>query len=72
MTKACDTVPDDNIEPYMFRSQCYTKLGLYDEADIDADSVLGICPVSVKGLINKAETQYNLGRFEHSMKYFYR
>ncbi len=54
------------------RSQCFSKLGEYDLADQDADAVLRINPNNVRGLINKAEMQYNLGNFEHSMKYFHR
>ena len=41
-------------------------------ADADADAVLRICPRNVRGLINKAEMQYNMGNFEHAMKYFHR
>ena len=39
---------------------------------VDADVVLRMNPTNVRGLINKAETQYNLGRFEHALKYFHR
>ncbi len=39
---------------------------------MDADQVLKINPGNVRGLTNKAEMQYNLGNFEHSLKYFHR
>jgi len=55
-----------------FRSQCCCKLGMYEQADADADQVLKVDRYNVRGLINKAEMQYNLGNFEHSMKYFHR
>ncbi len=45
---------------------------MYEMADRDADVILKINPHNVKGLTNKAEMQYNLGNFEHSLKYFYR
>ncbi len=54
------------------RSQCFSKLGEYAMADKDADAVLRINPTNVRGLLNKAEMQYNLGNFEHSMKFFHR
>ena len=57
---------------FILRSNCLCKMGNFVDADRDADYVLRIDPYSVKGLIAKAEAQYNLGSFEHALKYFHR
>ena len=51
-----------------------TRLGLYAEADEDADRALNGLrrPSKVMAIMNKAEAQYNLGAFEHALKFFYR
>ena len=72
LNQACEMVPDGDDTPFLVRSVCFNKLGQYGLADADADRSLKIVPNSVKGLINKAEAQYNMGRFEHAMKYFHR
>ena len=38
----------------------------------DADEILKMDPSNVRGLVWKAESQYNLANFEHSLKYFHR
>ena len=38
----------------------------------DADEILKMEPSNVRGLVWKAESQYNLANFEHSLKYFHR
>ena len=38
----------------------------------DADEILKMDPGNVRGLVWKAESQYNLANFEHSLKYFHR
>ncbi len=57
---------------YIMRSQCHCKLGSFEEADADAQKAIELDPYEVKGLVAKAEAQYNLGNFEHSLKYFWR
>ena len=57
---------------FILRSSCLCKMGNFVDADRDADYVLRIDPYSVKGLLAKAEAQYNLGSFEHALKYFHR
>ena len=57
---------------FVLRSECHIKLGNYELANDDANAALLIDPFCVKGLISKAEAQYNLGNFEHALKYFHR
>ena len=57
---------------FVLRSECHIKLGNYEMADADADAALRIDAFCVKGLISKAEAQYNLGNFEHALKFFHR
>ena len=57
---------------FIYRSDCLCKMGKFEDADRDADTVLRFDPYSVRGLTAKAEAQYNLGNFEHALKYFYR
>ena len=57
---------------YIMRSECHNKLGSYEFADEDATKAIELDPYNVKGLVAKAEAQYNLGNFEHSLKYFWR
>lgn len=72
MNEACDSSPDGDEQAFMLRSLCYSKLGRYVEADRDADVVVNMDKYNIKGLINKAETLYMLGSFEHSLKFFHR
>ena len=60
------------FELFILRSQCFCKMGNFVDADRDAEYALNLDPHSVKGLVAKAEAQYNMGAFEHSLKYFYR
>lgn len=57
---------------FIYRSCCQCKLGNFDAADQDANVALDMNPYSVKGLLAKGEAQYNMGSFEHALKYFYR
>ena len=60
------------FELFILRSQCFCKMGNFVDANRDAEYALNLDPHSVKGLVAKAEAQYNMGAFEHSLKYFYR
>ena len=49
LTRACESLEaEDDDTPHMMRSNCYTKLGLYEQADEDADTVLNMNPNSVR------------------------
>ena len=61
---------DENL--YVTKSDCNCRLGNYEEADSDADRALAVDPWSVKALVCKAEALYNLGSFEHSLKFWWR
>ena len=61
---------DENV--YVSKSECNCRLGNYEAADKDADTALNVNPYSVKGLVAKAEALYNLGQFEHSLKFWWR
>ena len=47
-------------------------LGRYDGANKDADTALTEDPLSVPGILAKAEARYHQGSFEHALKYYYR
>ena len=61
---------DENL--YCTKSECNNRLGNYEEAEKDAQTALNVNPYSVKGLVGKAEALYNLGSFEHSLKFWWR
>lgn len=61
-----------NMALFVLRSQANCILGNYEAADADADVVLQDDPISVQGLLAKAECQYHQGAFEHALKFFYR
>ena len=63
--------PEDDFL-FIVRSGCHCKLGDFEKADADANKALSIDEYNVKGLMAKAEAQYNLGRFEHALKFFWR
>ena len=53
-----------------FERGSYSEIGFHFSQD--ADEILKMEPSNVRGLVWKAESQYNLANFEHSLKYFYR
>ena len=75
LNKAAAIMTEGNFEIeglFILRSNCHSKMGKFTAADADADFALRIDPFSVKGLLAKGDAQYNLGCFEHSLKYYYR
>ena len=57
---------------YTLRCQCHLKQGHFSSAQQDARRALEINPYSTKGLLVIAEAEYNVGNFEHALKFFYR
>ena len=54
------------------RSRCYTQLGDLERALSDAETVLKKDKKCQEALYQKAETLYQLGRYEHALVYYHR
>lgn len=72
LNNACTHAPTSDASAFVLRSQCLIRLGKYTEADADADFILEISPHNLRGILCKAEVQYNMGRFEHALMHFHR
>merc|ERR1719167_1904866 len=62
----------DNISSLVARSRCYTRLGKLELALKDAEKVLKKDKKCQEALYQKAETLYQLGRYEHALVYYHR
>ncbi|XP_071746718.1 uncharacterized protein [Lepeophtheirus salmonis] len=69
--RAMEAEPD-NINLKVMKSNCFVKMALYDQANDCASEALEVDPNCVRGILAKAEAMYQLGNFEHALKYFYR
>jgi len=63
--------PDDTTA-LVARSRCYTQLGELERALLDAETVLKKDKKCQEALYQKAETLYQLGRYEHALVYYHR
>merc|ERR1711937_792507 len=63
--------PDDTTA-LVARSRCYTQLGDLERALSDAETVLKKDKKCQEALYQKAETLYQLGRYEHALVYYHR
>ena len=52
--------------------RCYTQLGDLERALLDAETVLKKDRKCQEALYQKAETLYQLGRYEHALVYYHR
>ncbi len=72
LNHAVGVAPPEDPTSHVLRCQCNIRLGKYSDANLDADEILRMSATNVKGVMCKAEAQYNMGRFEHALMYFYR
>lgn len=63
--------PDDTTA-LVARSRCYTQLGDLEHGLRDAETVLKKDKKCQEALYQKAETLYQLGRYEHALVYYHR
>ena len=54
------------------RSKCYTRLGQLEYALRDAEKVLKKDKKCQEAVYQKAETLYQLGRYEHALVFYHR
>ena len=60
LTKACESVEaEDDDSAFILRSNCFTKLGLYREADQDADAALNLDHTSVRYYLRMKKSARN-------------